>query len=170
MCWLSKVEKIPRTAGEDIPVYKVMWLPYEEGKFYSYYNEMEYEVRKVYSMEDFKPENAEFILFGYSMRIDEGFHSYNKDKTKIYDRLFCWEIQGSTECFPMYSRDIILTPPTDCKYKDIVAVKCIIPKGSTYYENEYGEIVSDKIMVTDEIIRRFNSKDRVRLNANKTIS
>lgn len=32
-----------------------------------------------------------------------------------------------------------------------VLIKCIIPKGSTYYENYRGEIVTDKIIILEEI-------------------
>ena len=44
-------------------------------------------------------------------------------------------------------------------YKDVInnlfydeyAVKCIIPKGSTYFLGKYGDIVSDNMIVTDKI-------------------
>jgi len=40
MCWLSRIDRMPMTAEEDIMVFKVMWSTEEKNKFYSYYNEM----------------------------------------------------------------------------------------------------------------------------------
>ena len=59
----------------------------------------------------------------YRWYIDKGYHSYRTlDKTKVERNL----------------HEII--------------VKCIIPKGSTYYVNNFDEIVSSNIIVTDKII------------------
>ena len=95
MCWLSRIDRIPMTAEEDIPVYKVMWSTEEKDKYYSYYNEMEYSIGKEYSIEKIKPENVDFIVYGFSIRINEGFHSYDNDKVEIYDRAWFWDYISS---------------------------------------------------------------------------
>lgn len=46
--------------------------------------------------------------------------------------------------------------------RDIVIVRCIIPEGYAYYENEDGEIVSDGISVTEDYISCGKLRDYMR--------
>ena len=65
-----------------------------------------------------------------NIRINEGFHSYIKLDTAENDLLYA-----------------ALYPFTD------VIVKCIVPKGSEYYINNRGEIVSSNIIYTGKWVK-----------------
>ena len=51
-----------------------------------------------------------------------------------------------------HSYDTIERAQKNIFYADEVVIKCIIPKGTEYYINNYNEIVSSTIIVTDQIV------------------
>ncbi len=63
---------------------------------------------------------------GGRLTINEGFHSFDMSRLKRHD------------CYNRYHYSTI---------------KCIIPKGSTYFQNDFGELVSDNLIFTGQIIR-----------------
>ena len=82
--------------------------------------------------------------------IQEAFHSYRYDKT-----LFTLEnhyFYGNREGVSIYHHNTDYKRQIDLLSSicyPLAFVKCTIPKGATYYENEIGEIASDQITIDD---------------------
>lgn len=139
MCWTGKrfFERMPRIALRDIEVYKVLG---KDGK--SPYQEYQYdfnkETKQVY-LKTLKRVNG-------AIDINEGYHSYSKK---------CYFIYYITTChifaFSKKSKSAFFSTLGDFSYKKIY--KAFIPKGTIYYQNRDGEYVSEKIIVTDELVK-----------------
>ena len=74
--------------------------------------------------------------------ISEGLYSYDKEK--------CYAKTTYTKNMAVYTfKGVMLgyyaSHPRRCRH--LVLLECTIPYGATYYENEYGEIVSNKLKV-----------------------
>lgn len=158
MCWcvnkinfIEKPNEFHKTATEDIVVYKFGYV--KDEKFYPF-------VKKDFF---YKPniinEEIKLVLIDYlynnyywhrmnKMMIEEGYHSYN-------NRGIC----------SLFSRDYILDYASASHFG-----KFIIPKGTEYYENKQGEIVSSQIMWTGEYKQNIplNMEDIIK-NINKKI-
>lgn len=141
MCWKSKEKKTPQIAGEDIFVYKVMLQNPDTGRYKSLYYGMRYEAGKVYST-CIEPINTYRPLYP-EMKIDKGFHSYSMDRTMATKDKYQIVI------YNMENNEIV---DSIFFFDNLVIAKCIIPKGSKYYKNDLGEIVSDQIIITVEAI------------------
>lgn len=132
MCWSSKIlEK--KIATEDIKTFKV---GYERvTKLRSYYRWFIYDFNQLYETEIY-PEYSEGLY-----AITQGFHSYNPKKC-TYERCF-------NEVDKNYSKvqSKTIGKLIDKYFGDTSVFECIIPKGSEYYENEDGEIVSNQIII-----------------------
>lgn len=124
MCWISK-ECNKQIAEEDISVFKIVCndkkslfriFPYEENT--------EYSLRK--EIHVYESNIMNFV-------INEGFHSYCKkcEITHAYGSGFFQVIDLLGTVLLYYSDHLIL--------------ECLIPKGASYYINEKGECVSDKL-------------------------
>ena len=134
MCWKSYKysDKKCRIAETDIKTFKILRL--EKHTLCAYYQNYDYTIGKLNSVNSLE-------LIGN--KIFEGFHSYdlNNDCLSALEGIV---VQGKEGVFlDYYSRA-----------DHIVKVECIIPKGSEYYENSLGEIVSNKLIV-DKIIFKF---------------
>ena len=134
MCWKSYKysDKKCRIAETDIKTFKILSL--RKHSLYAYYQNYKYTIGKLNSVNSLE-------LIGN--KIFEGFHSYdlNNDCLSALEGIV---VQGKEGVFlDYYSRA-----------DHIVKVECIIPKGSEYYENSLGEIVSNKLIV-DKIIFKF---------------
>lgn len=141
MCWKSKEKKTPQIAGEDIFVYKVMLQNPDTGRYKSLYYGMRYEAGKVYRT-CIEPINTYRPLY-IEMEIDKGFHSYSMDRTmatKDKYQIVIYNMENNEIVDSIFFSD------------NLVIAKCIIPKGSKYYKNDLGEIVSDQIIITGEAI------------------
>lgn len=127
MCWASETLK-KRIATEDIKVFKVVDII--GGKLRSYYYSYRYDFNQPYRTY-VKP-----VFYPDQPRIFNGFHSYNPKKCKyVKDKITGeWHVK----CGRIY----LDTLNCDCHI-----VECTIPKHSEYYENEYGEIVSNQIII-----------------------
>lgn len=130
-------EESKKTATEDIPVFKVVFCKKDfDGrlKFVSYY------YRKEYS------ENEEYKspIQVYDTNISVGIHSYlcGKCSTNAKMDFFCGALLKVVS---------VVSEKHQYKYQSIsdslYRMDCVIPKGSTYYANGYGEAVSDKLRV-----------------------
>lgn len=134
MCWKSYKysDKKCRIAETDIKTFKILSL--RKHTLRSYYQNYNYTIGKLNSVNSLE-------LGGN--KILEGFHSYdlNNDCLLIVDGIV---VQGKGGEF------------LDCYIyaNHIVKVECIIPKGSEYYENSLGEIVSNKLII-DSIVDKF---------------
>lgn len=134
MCWKSYKysDKKCRIAETDIRTFKILRL--KKHTLSAYYQNYDYIIGKINSVNSLE-------LIGNE--IFEGFHSYNlnNDCLSVVGGIVVQAKEGGF--IDYYSR-----------IDHIVKVECIIPKGSEYYENSFGEIVSNKLIV-DKIIFKF---------------
>lgn len=157
MCWTGKVEH-KHVAKEDIEVRKMLLKEREElfdnPSFVSPYQFMKYVigigyVTKINPCHDF-PRHAFPRIDPSRITINEGLHCYNPSKCRFVKHenflitvyLLCnsknlAEQAKNTVCFPAD------------RYRYPVLMKAIIPKGTTYYENDSGEIVSERLIVKE---------------------
>ena len=146
MCWSvdnNEFNKNPKRyhniATQDIEVYKVGYKKYNEF-IPIYHNDFIYKANIP---------NKEIKLYMDSSRIyyfcvDKGYHSYSEE---------CYVRECITDNIDIYSpvsEKINNFDNYDEIYEQFAIGKFIIPKGSEYYENEYGEIVSSQIIWTGE--------------------
>jgi hypothetical protein len=143
MCWYGKAT--PKIAKDDIPCKKIVgkhetkrnvYVPF----FRSPYTDMTYHIGKTYMA---KVGISYYIDLSTVFRRNEdlittGIHCYAND-VKIFDSK------------PLgYKTVKIGRFNTLYTYKNNpVVLCCIIPKGTVYYENEYGEIVTEKLRIVD---------------------
>lgn len=148
MCWITSIRPHIQIATENIPVYKIV---IKEGGFWfwstfqSYYQNFIYKLHKIYSekIEEICSDEANFYSIDEAnfYSIDKGIHSYHNAFTKIsvskYGKIWIEGFNGGMIGY--YSRSA---------YRNVVKVQGYIPKGSKYYLNEYGEYVSEQIVLT----------------------
>ena len=147
MCWRidkktfkKNPEKYHKIAEEDIVVYKFGWE--SDGNFFPcYYLEFGYEPNSINEKVSLKLiDKGERVCIGtYYNYIDEGYHSYSGECgiiNSFYD-IGVYSKNDNEKQFDFYQCDTI--------------GKFIIPKGTEYYENEDGEIVSSNIIWTGKI-------------------
>jgi hypothetical protein len=137
MCWISEKPAILKIASEDIKVFKI--VEKFENNIISVYRGYEYKIGKLYETEIGLTETSSITFIHY------GFHSYS-DKCKLdpngtYFKQPAFRIMFKDICLDEFS----------CRGLSYYKVDCIIPKGSQYYENDRGEIVSDKIILKEII-------------------
>ena len=138
MCWRSK-NAVKQVAKEDIKTFKV-GMKMGDNYFKSYYFTHLYKPLQKYETEMCVLDTKED---GFA--ITHGFHSYDPEFCKIsLGKIVigkCWDV------FYVNKETMkLLNWYTDFLCKLLVA-ECIIPKGTTYYENEHGEIVSEAIII-----------------------
>ena len=135
MCWSTKKPAVLKMAEKDIAVFKV--VEQVDEKLLSYCKGFPYEIGKLYETRigDRKVKCGRLC-------IEEGFHSYsNKCKWKPLDQI-------TDTIHKVTFGNCVLAIDISILYEH-VKVNCIIPKGALYYENEHGEIVSDKIIIKE---------------------
>lgn len=158
MCWKTNncryAEK--KIAEEDIEVFKIVKLgdrePEDREKvkkselnvFYSIYNGFPYRIGETYRENinlSYRLNSSLYEWAGY--KITHGFHSYSKNLCHICLDGYIFIIRAQNFDIDWFFSD-----------NDIVKLNCIIPKGSEYYENEHGEIVSNylKIVSFEKIV------------------
>jgi hypothetical protein len=132
---LIELNAKPIEATEDLEVFKVV-VAYNEKENWcrSIYKSFYYIFDKLYQTET--EESIEGVLFDDLDRIAHGF---DESKTKFI-----------TKGFHSANTKQRLKNHAICLHQKIV--KCIIPKGSMYYINETGCIVSNQIIVTDKLV------------------
>ena len=143
MCWsidknglLKDLKECSKKTAKDITVYKIGDI--KEDKFIPYYhNDFYYLINKFNDEIKLKIEE-----FDDKIIIGDGYHSYSKD---------CYIYQDSDNDGICICNDKNESFDT---YISIIRAnfigKFIIPKGSVYYENEDGEIVSSQLVWTGE--------------------
>lgn len=134
MCWIGRMKDRKR-ALEDITVYKILEETNNLGDDYtglfSPVRGMKYEIGKTYTP------NMEIIPFynsGYhTCSISIGLHCYSEDNKIIVSNDGDITVIGGSR-YAGHGDTIIP-----------IIVRCIIPKGTTYYINSRGEIVTEKL-------------------------
>ena len=158
MCWetIEKKHTQPKVARKTIKVFKLVAKNVYGYGYTPYFMDMSDVVYKrgcTYTHGKPLVLHDPGAFCGTSYYINEGFHSYNSSKVVLdqhwsyYDVVWSATRDGHKLC--PYSIPPSWRPPL---YK----MQCIIPKGTTYYENQYGEIVSEAIVVKGFHIIKLN--------------
>lgn len=128
MCWMSADMPIKMIAEKDIPVFKIVRKAICGSNYESVYH------KKVYYRREKATSGIEF--YG-TYTIEKGLHSYLPEVKTILDEglLIISDFNG---CY---------LDGFDTKYSELAKMNCIIPKGSEYYVNERGEVVSNQLKV-----------------------
>ena len=139
-------ENALKTAEKNITCYKVLknniYTTKEDNDkvLESLYQNFKYVIGRTYQQQPelglrFKTKPGYYNIYGYYVyEVHEAFHSYKYEETALCDLYECAVLYNG--CF--------------------VAVKCTIPKGSKYVENDY-YYASDSIIL-NEIISEFRHK------------
>lgn len=131
MCWRTKYARyrLERKAGKDLTVYKIIKKDYR-GRYCPFFI--------TFSMDIWEGKEVTSNINKITVtdkktvvcRIEEGLHSY---RGKTIAEIYPYKIAISSNSYP-----------TTRRYSAIA--KCTIPKGSSYYINENGEVVSDHLI------------------------
>lgn len=141
MCWVGKVDD-KKIATEDIKTRKI--VDKFKGNYYGYYQEwFEYEIGKEYKTKITPRDGSK-----YGIVIEAGFHSY------------AWDIEMKQLCAGDIKVKSLRHLGGQTVYQNngkyggdhkIAVMECTIPKGTAYWENQVGEIVSEKLILEEEI-------------------
>ena len=136
MCWIGKCDI--KIAKQDFYVYKLGSV--SDKGFKSLYKNFIYEPKEINKKIELNPiqlykDKSFYVIY-------EGYHSY-KDIVMPYSDLRSY-------CRTIYFGKIKLN---HFPYNIYHLATFIIPKGSIYYENIYGEIVSSNIIYTGKYIK-----------------
>ena len=136
MCWIGKCDV--KIAKRDFYVYKIGRV--SNKGFNSLYQNFIYEPKEINKKVELNP--IQRLEYGSAYVIYEGYHSY-KDIAMPYSDLH------------QYYRTIYLGKITnDIRLNNIYSIATfLIPKGSKYYENEVGIIVSSDIIYTGKYMK-----------------
>lgn len=128
MCWISYNEKfqVMKIAKTDIQVYKILkkyqsWI-FKRTQYVSLYHRFKYKLDKVYKSKL----GVKFLEEYNGLQIEEGLYSFIN-----FEEAYFYRANVSSGSLPW------------------IICKAVIPKGSVYYINEDGEVVSDKLKVTE---------------------
>lgn len=85
---------------------------------------------------------SHYVYYNFEYNINKGLYSYDKEK--------CYAKTTYAKHMAVYSIEKVMlgyyvSHPR--RGRHLVLLECTIPYGATYYENEYGEIVSNKLKV-----------------------
>ena len=150
MCWFGE-RKHKRVAKEDIRCKKVFYrqLGHIRNRYVSPVMKTMYVKGETY-------ESDIVITRGISRwKIDEGIHCYNMKKVDV-ERIKSESGERLVVKIP-FATDNYGNKHHLCTYygndigMEAVVLECIIPKGSVYYENLGGEIVTEKLIIGEEI-------------------
>lgn len=157
MCWNGKVDDwhITKTPKK---VYKVLerkpksWAWYDKDfvlKYRSPFMGFMYLKDKEYSK---KIEVYHKIPLSDEIEIYRGIHAYSMENCKLVRQPYCIEmltvVDSSGNAIIRYNNTTY--GPTN-ELEETVVVECTIPEGTTYYENERGEIVTEKLIINREV-------------------
>lgn len=163
MCWKGRKNDM-RCSDKDTKVLKVLYkkIPYDKSEAPKYYAPLvacEYELNKEYEVAPIKLLSQSPLDFrGYLYKVDEGLHSFSTklkvEKLPVGDtKITIYKIGDykfpahKYHLFSMGNLYLDQSGEFEC-----VVVEAIIPAGTTYYENPEGEIVSNKLILTDKIV------------------
>ena len=142
MCWTGKIaDKHIATAG-DMPVYKVLLINGDE--LLSPYRGMPYAENILYT-KDIKPKTGCNDFMGYQIRIEEGLHCYSGSCTVKMENAYTdkYILVDTKRHFRLYYKSF----RRDTDNRIMAVFRGVIPKGTVYYENEHGEIVSEGLKI-----------------------
>lgn len=135
MCWRAKnmFDIFPHRAKKDIEVYKIVFDK-NQAPICNY----------VYSLDREEPKiKIKLEFWNWKVIINEGYHSYSR-KSYI-ERDESGVVISSCDKYKLHANYLY-------SFENIHLA--IIPKGSKYFINGFGEIVSERIIVTSRIIAK----------------
>lgn len=142
MCWTSEVLKAENSGESTIPIIKVLRMYDDSKELAAYYRATPYVLYKEYN----SPILPRFI--DSCFEINEGLHCYSNS---------CRFVNFETGIHVFPPKNVCIVTYTDGKrigfdgiysYKAVV-VKGYIPSNTRFYINEIGEIVTNKLILTD---------------------
>ena len=163
MCWKGRKNDM-RRSDKDTKVFKVLYkkIPYDKSEAPKYYAPLvacEYELNKEYEVAPIKPLWASpFDIRMNQCKIDEGLHSFST-KIKVEKKpisnskiLYCkiGNYNFPARKYNLFSMGNLYLDQSG--EFECVVVEAIIPAGTVYWENPEGEIVSNKLILTDKIV------------------
>lgn len=165
MCWQSTILN-KQIAAECVPVVKVCELYYPFAVLYSGgavfykspYHSFVYSfspAEKVNLVVNTHKGSKEFLSGKTYYTIEAGYHCYNPEVNILFD--------GKDRLYDGFDLATVTSKNGTVvgKYnsQSLVYVEMLIPKGSEYYENEYGEIVASSLKVKEhsKMIRVYES-------------
>lgn len=154
MCWITKEKAVKMVADKDIKCFKIVRKNFRSVFFYKQYI--------LYKTEtDFIEEPQEYMSF---TKINHGIHSYGYEcDVFLYEKYYIGVGARKNES------DLELFEVEDIG--ESIVLDCIIPKGSSYYKNEYGLYVSDAITPVGVVkTEDFNLLRSRNCHLNNTIS
>lgn len=164
MCWTSYNKPVKLIAEKDVPVFKVAKIANYGKTILPYF----------FSTSDWYTENTVYLEPGITLNtkisgaskpytISKGLHSYSVENIRLQDYYhidkvikFIPLVRITTHKTTPMSQDVIVTGQT-YQISNVAIMLCTIPKGATYYVNEVGEIVSDKLEVKRIIRNPFKT-------------
>lgn len=157
MCWSSKSKPVRQIADSDIEIYKIMKYNTVHESYYSLHFYHKYVIGEDNAKVDLNPnmENeGEYHIF-------EGYHSYSPEcfigiskymSFQGYFIIYGIEEDGRNEVLEY-----------DDNSENLKILKCVIPKGSEYYTNKEGEMVSSNIIPKEELKLTENYNSLIKL-------
>ena len=139
MCWKTSKRPYKQVAHENIEVIKFIGKNLDE-ELITPYQKMPITLNKAcgeVSLED----EAKSITKHY------GYHTYNPHSIHFCIISGWMFIRTNKQAFDL---DYWYQQPSSVM-KEMYLAKCVIPKGSTYYENEFGEILSSNLIITNKM-------------------
>ena len=131
MCWFSDKTPLKRVARKDMKVYKVLKCGFNNSVSSIFFKKT-----WILGVEEKMSYDIVVQWIGDKLvRIDDGLHSL-KNKPFVWNDLWFIEYDGCS--YPVFKADVV--------YNERV-FECTIPKGSIYYMNDQGEIVSDRLII-----------------------
>lgn len=148
MCWVGKCDV--KIAKRDFYVYKLGYV--SDKGFKSLYQNFIYKPKEINKKIKLEPVIHGYKIYELMMKqygeIHEGYHSY-KDIAMPYSDLR-----------PYYRTIYLGKFAEDIRLNNVYSIATfIIPKGSEYYENKAGEIVSSSIIYTGKYVKIGNSEE-----------
>lgn len=144
MCWYGTLE-LKQIAEKNIHCKKIIAYNPKENYYFPYYVRhgkiRKYEFGKTYTSDIAITNNTQ-----HHCCIHNGLHCYSNDLRHVFktineSSIVITDNYGGNNYFG-YDKLTNRLP---------VLVHCVIPKGATYYENKYGEIVTDKLQIVEKI-------------------
>lgn len=131
MCWISNKTPVLKVAEEPIPIFKVLYKNMDSA-----YMTFRYHLHVKYYQKLETPQITCSRCF-----ICEGIHSYDAETSIIKDH------PRDSDFFAIITKkDDFLDTFSKGPYIQVMGV---IPEGAKYYRNEWGEIVSNSIILTE---------------------
>lgn len=151
MCWIGKLDD-KKVADRDITVYKIL-MKKRQGingdasvRYLSPFMLAPYSLDVKYT-ELIKPDYSHTNSTTYV--ISEGLHCYSGNVfVKTYGEESGLTVYSKEESIKGHRPlEAYVASPN----RSPVVIKCIIPEGFTYYENIYGEIVTQRLILKEEV-------------------